>query len=69
MITIEGNIRKMRVENKNPIQYFIVLSDKNIPINEHIGSIIKFKEVSLDEAEKLFKFYNLETNNLVTQIS
>ena len=33
------------------------------------GSIIKFKEVSLDEAEKLFKFYNLETNNLVTQIS
>tara|TARA_B100002051_G_scaffold271793_1_gene307214 strand:+ start:2539 stop:3504 length:966 start_codon:yes stop_codon:yes gene_type:complete len=33
------------------------------------GSIIKFKEVSLDEAEKLFKFYNLETNNLINQIS
>ena len=33
------------------------------------GSSIKFKEVSLDEAEKLFKFYNLETNNLINQIS
>ena len=33
------------------------------------GSVIKFKEVSLDEAEKLFKFYNLETNNLINQIS
>ncbi len=32
-------------------------------------SVIKFKEVSLDEAEKLFKFYNLETNNLINQIS
>ena len=33
------------------------------------GSIVKFQEVSLDEAEKLFKFYNLETNNLINQIS
>jgi allophanate hydrolase subunit 2 len=33
------------------------------------GSIIKFQEVSLDEAEKLFRFYNLETNNLINQIS
>ena len=33
----------MRVENKSPIQYSIVLSDKNIPINEHIGSIIELK--------------------------
>ena len=33
------------------------------------GSIIKFKQVTLDEAEKLFKFYNLETNNLINQIS
>ena len=33
------------------------------------GSILKFKEVSLDEAEKLFKFYSLETNNLISQIS
>jgi len=32
------------------------------------GSYLKFKEVSLDEAEKLFKFYNLETNNLINQI-
>ena len=33
------------------------------------GSIIKFEEVTLNEAEKLFKFYNLETNNLINQIS
>ena len=33
------------------------------------GSIIKFKEVTLDEAEKLFKFYNLQTSNLINQIS
>ena len=32
------------------------------------GSVIKFKQVSLDEAEKLFKFYKLETNNLINQI-
>ena len=32
------------------------------------GSYIKFKEVSLEEAEKLFKFYNLETSNLISQI-
>ena len=32
------------------------------------GSVIKFKQVSLDEAEKLFKFYQLETDNLVNQI-
>ena len=32
------------------------------------GSIIKFKEVSLEEAEKLFKFYTLETDNLINQI-
>jgi len=33
------------------------------------GSIIKFEEVTLNEAEKLFKFYNLETNNLINQIT
>ena len=32
------------------------------------GTSIKFQEVSLNEAEKLFKFYNLETNNLINQI-
>tara|TARA_B100001123_G_scaffold45847_1_gene46833 strand:- start:960 stop:1916 length:957 start_codon:yes stop_codon:yes gene_type:complete len=32
------------------------------------GSVIKFKEVSLQDAEKLFKFYNLETTNLINQI-
>ena len=43
MIKLEGNIRKMRAENKTPIQYSMVLSDKNIPINEHIGSQITLK--------------------------
>ena len=33
------------------------------------GNNIKFKEVNLEEAEKLFKFYNLETTNLINQIS
>jgi biotin-dependent carboxylase-like uncharacterized protein len=33
------------------------------------GTAIKFKEVNLEEAEKLFKFYNLETTNLINQIS
>tara|TARA_Y100000817_G_scaffold225350_1_gene178332 strand:+ start:68 stop:373 length:306 start_codon:yes stop_codon:yes gene_type:complete len=33
------------------------------------GSNIKFQEVSLEDAENLFKFYNLETNNLINQIS
>ena len=33
------------------------------------GSKIKFQEVSLEDAENLFKFYNLETNNLINQIS
>ena len=32
------------------------------------GSSIKFKEVSLDEAEKLFNFYLLETKNIISQI-
>ena len=32
------------------------------------GSVIKFKQVSLDEAEKLFKFYKLETDYLINQI-
>ena len=33
------------------------------------GSKIKFKEVSLLDAEKLYKFYNLETQNILNQIS
>ena len=32
------------------------------------GTKIRFQEVSLAEAEKLFEIYNLETNNLVNQI-
>tara|TARA_Y100001970_G_scaffold285728_1_gene406204 strand:- start:268 stop:1224 length:957 start_codon:yes stop_codon:yes gene_type:complete len=32
------------------------------------GSVIKFKQVSLEEAEKLFKFYNIETDHLINQI-
>ena len=33
------------------------------------GSKIKFKEISLSDAEKLYKFYNLETQNILNQIS
>ena len=33
------------------------------------GSKIKFKEVSMSDAEKLYKFYNLETQNILNQIS
>ena len=33
------------------------------------GSKIKFKEVNLSDAEKLYKFYNLETQNILNQIS
>ena len=33
------------------------------------GSKIKFKEVSLSDSEKLYKFYNLETQNILNQIS
>ena len=32
------------------------------------GSKIKFKEVTLLEAENLFKLYNLETQNILNQI-
>jgi len=43
MIQSEGNIRKMKVENNNPIQYSIVLSGENIPINNYIGHSISLK--------------------------
>ena len=33
------------------------------------GSYLKFREVTLEEAEKIFNFYNLETNNFISQIS
>jgi len=32
------------------------------------GSIVKFQEVDLDAAENLFKLYDLETQNLISQI-
>ena len=32
------------------------------------GSIIKFKEVNLSDAETLFKLYEMETQNLISQI-
>ena len=32
------------------------------------GSLIKFKEVSLKEAERLFQLYLLETKNIISQI-
>ena len=33
------------------------------------GSKINFKEVNLKEAEDLFEIYNLETTNLINQIT
>ena len=32
------------------------------------GSNIKFKDVSLEDAETLYKLYQMETNNLISQI-
>jgi len=32
------------------------------------GSKIKFKEVNLSDAETLFKLYEMETQNLISQI-
>ena len=32
------------------------------------GSKIKFKSIELSEAETLFKIYNMETENIITQI-
>ena len=32
------------------------------------GSTIKFQEVDLNSAENLFKLYDLETQNLISQI-
>ena len=32
------------------------------------GNTIKFKLIELNEAENLFKFYNLETKNILNQI-
>ena len=43
MIKLEGNVQKMKAEFKAPIQYSMVLSDKIISINEHIGSEIKLE--------------------------
>ena len=43
MIKLEGNIKKMKVENKEPIQYSFVLSGQITPINKHIGSTISLK--------------------------
>ena len=47
----------------------IISADLDKLVQMTPGSIIKFKQVTLDEAEKLFKFYNLETNSLINQIS
>ena len=32
------------------------------------GSNIKFKDVSLEDAETLYKLYQMETNNIISQI-
>ena len=35
----------------------------------HPGSQIKFKEMTLKDAENLYNLYNLETQNLINQIN
>ena len=47
----------------------VISADFDKISSNDIGATIKFKEVNLEEAEKLFKFYNLETTNLINQIS
>ena len=43
MIKLEGNVKKMKAENKGVIQYSFVLSDQITPINEYIGATISLK--------------------------
>ena len=40
--------------------------DKLVQLSQ--GSKIKFQEIELEDAETLFKLYELETQNLISQI-
>ena len=37
-------------------------------VNDLISGLIKFKLVNLSEAENLYKLYNMETQNILSQI-
>ena len=53
-----------------------VLEKKEFPIDnlylvassKSVGSKIKFREIELSDAETLFKLYEMETQNLISQI-
>ena len=46
----------------------VISADYDKLVQLQPGSKIKFKEVELSEAETLFKLYNMETQNLISQI-
>ena len=46
----------------------VISADYDKLVQLPVGSKIKFKEVNLSDAETLFKFYNMETQNLISQI-
>ena len=46
----------------------VISADYDMLVQLTPGSKIKFKEVELDSAETLFKLYELETQNLISQI-
>ena len=46
----------------------IISADYDKLVQLSPSSKIKFKLVDLNEAEKLFKFYKMETDNLLNQI-
>jgi len=39
---IKGNLLKMRVEHRNPINYFLVIGDSEVKLNDFIGRKISF---------------------------
>lgn len=41
MKTITGHLRKMGVELRQPVAYTLVLSDRHIPLNAHIGQFLE----------------------------
>ena len=47
----------------------IISADYDKLVQLSPGSKIRFKEINLNEAEKLYYLYNLETQNLLNQIN
>ena len=46
----------------------VISADYDKLVQLPTGSKIKFQEVSLSEAETLYKLYNIETNNILNKI-